>query len=152
MANSFFFFYIYLDLLDENITDVICMIALEEISINTSHRLFRWLSARLQPSALAMELLQSSTKPSICPPTCQGWRLLRSKLPAEIWNIYKSQKKHWYVTFKFAENGLAATTNTYCDFNSTLMGTVTDGRCNLQYPKLKIHDRIYRSSLFQYLA
>ena len=38
----------------------------------------------------------------------------------KIWNILKAQWKQSYLTFRFAGDGLAPTTNEYCDFNATL--------------------------------
>ena len=39
----------------------------------------------------------------------------------KIWNIWKSKWKHSYSTFWFAGNGLALTTNKFCDLNATIM-------------------------------
>ena len=52
----------------------------------------------------------------------------------KIWNIWKAQKKHPYLTISLAANGLAPTTNKYCDFNVTLRCSVMDEKCNLQCP------------------
>ena len=66
----------------------------------------------------------------------------------KIWNILKAQGKHSYSTFRCAGNGLAPTTNKYCDLNATLTCSVMDEKYNFQYPKLKTHNRMYRSLSF----
>ena len=43
----------------------------------------------------------------------------------KIWIIWKAQLKHSSSTFRFAENGLALTTNKYCGFNATLAYSAT---------------------------
>ena len=63
----------------------------------------------------------------------------------KIWNIWRAQWKHSLRTFWFAGNGLAPTTSKYCYFNATLTGDVMDENCNLQYPKLKLYNTIYRN-------
>ena len=58
-------------------------------------------------------------------------------IPAKIWNIWKAQWKHSYLTFLFARIGLAPTTN------GTLTCCVMVVKCNLQCSKLEIHNRMY---------
>ena len=57
----------------------------------------------------------------------------------KLWDNWKAQWKHSYLTFWFAGNGLAPTTNRYCDINATIKCNVMDENCNLQCPKLKIN-------------
>ena len=46
----------------------------------------------------------------------------------------ENTKKHWYLTFWFAENGLASTTSKYPYINATLVYIVMDENviCNVQ--------------------
>ena len=54
-----------------------------------------------------------------------------------------------YLELWFAGNSLAVSTNKYWDLkNATLKCSVMDERCNLQYPKLKISNRMYRNAYF----
>ena len=69
-----------------------------------------------------------------------------ASLPAKIWNILKAQWKRSCFTFRCAGNGLAPTTNKYCDFSATLTCSVKN--YNLQCPKLKIHKKCIRVSFF----
>ena len=57
-----------------------------------------------------------------------------ASLPAKIWNILKAQWKRSCFTFRFSGNGLAPTTNKYCDFSATLTCSVIDENiiCNVQ--------------------
>ena len=57
-------------------------------------------------------------------------------------------RKHSYSTFWFTGNGVAPTTNKYCDFNATLTYSVMNEKYNLQCPKLMQHYRIYRNAPF----
>ena len=50
---------------------------------------------------------------------------------SKIWNIQKTQWKHSYLTFLFVRNGLAPTTNKYCDFDATLIWSDADEKFNL---------------------
>ena len=60
----------------------------------------------------------------------------------KIADIWTPQWKHSHLIFWFAENGLASTINKYCHFNATLVSSAMDDKCNLQSPKLEIHNRI----------
>ena len=66
----------------------------------------------------------------------------------KIRNICKAEWKHLYLSFWFAGNCLLQTTNKYCDFNTALTCSVMDEKGNLQCPKLKIHNRMYRNGSF----
>ena len=69
----------------------------------------------------------------------------------QLWKLWKAQWKHSYLTFWFAGNGLPPTANNYCDFNATLTCNVIDEECNIQCPKSKECNRLYRNvSFFQY--
>ena len=63
----------------------------------------------------------------------------------KIWNIWKAQREHSYLTCWFARNGFAPATNKYCDFNVNFMCRVMVEKCNLQCPKWRIHNRMYRN-------
>ena len=69
-------------------------------------------------------------------------------LPAKIWNIYKAQWKHSYLTIWIPENGLAPIQNKHYDYNATLACSVMDEEFNLLCPELKLHNRIYRNVSF----
>ena len=57
----------------------------------------------------------------------------------KIWNTWKAaQWKHSYPWF--AGNGLAPVANKVCGLKATLMCGAMDEKCNLQYPKWKIHN------------
>ena len=76
-----------------------------------------------------------------------GWRqshpvLLSYSVLYNIWNIWKAQWKHSYLTLKFTGNGLALSTNKYCGFNVTLTCGAIDEKWNLQCPELEVHNRI----------
>ena len=69
------------------------------------------------------------------------------------YGIFGEHRKHSYLTFCFAGNGLPPTTNKYCDFNATLMCNVMEEICNPQCPKLKIHNNINGDCIiFRYFA
>ena len=63
-------------------------------------------------------------------------------LLAKIWNIWRVQWKHSYLTFWFDGNALAATIYKYCDFDANLMCSVMDKRCHFEWPKLKTHGNV----------
>ena len=82
---------------------------------------------------------------------------LKLKLPAKNLESLKSTRET-HVAFRFVGNGLAPTTNKYCDINATLtcsdswdyytfivVSGVMDEKCNLQCSKWEIHNRMYRS-------
>ena len=66
----------------------------------------------------------------------------------------KAQYKHSYFTFWFTANGLAQTTNKYCDFKATLTCSILVAKSNLQCLKFMIHNRIYTDVWYlnKYLA
>ena len=67
----------------------------------------------------------------------------------KIWNIWKSQWKHSYLTLKFAGNGLESTTNKCCDFNATITCSVM---VKMQLAIFEIKDNeIYRNVSFMIL-
>ena len=68
---------------------------------------------------------------------------LSSKILAKNRNSLKAQWKQSYFTFWCAENGLVPTINTYCDFSAIFTFNVTDKKCNLQCPQLKLHNTIF---------
>ena len=61
----------------------------------------------------------------------------------KCWCFSKAQYKHSYLTFWFTANGLAQTTNKYCDFKATLTCSILVAKSNLQCLKFMIHNRIY---------
>ena len=61
----------------------------------------------------------------------------------KLWNIWKAQWRHSYLTFWFAWNDLALIPNKYCAFNTTLICSVMGEKCNLQCLEVKIHNKIY---------
>ena len=55
----------------------------------------------------------------------------------QVYTTGKCYGMHSYLTFWFTGNGLAPTTNKYCDFNATHMCSVTDGKKQLEMSKIK---------------
>ena len=81
---------------------------------------------------------------------CNDSEWFASTLPAKIWTSWKTQWRHSFFRFRFAECGLAPTTTHILWKNATLTCSVIDEKCNLQSSKSKIHHRIYRNvSFFQ---
>ena len=66
----------------------------------------------------------------------------------KIWTSWKTQWKHSFFLFRFAECGLAPTTTHILWQYATLTCSVIDEKCNLQSSKSKIHNRIYRNVSF----
>ena len=64
-----------------------------------------------------------------------------------IWNELWT---HSFLTFWFAGNGLAPTTNRYCDFYTTFMCNVVDEKYNLLCPKSKMYRGMYIFLYFLY--
>ena len=60
----------------------------------------------------------------------------------------KHSTKKTYLTFWFAGNDLALTTNKYCDFNATFICSVMDEKLNFHCPTLKIYNRMFRNVSF----
>ena len=69
-------------------------------------------------------------------------------LSANIWNIWKAQWEHSYLTLWFAGSCVAPTTNKYFDLNATLMRRLITKNCILECPKLKIYNGMYRNVSF----
>ena len=64
------------------------------------------------------------------------------------YGIYEKHHGNTRFDIWFEGNGLAPTSNKYCDLNVTPTRGVMDDKCDLQYVKLKIHNRIYSNVSF----
>ena len=66
----------------------------------------------------------------------------------KIWNIWKAQPKHSYLTWEFAGSGLAPANKMCYDLNATLSYIARDNKYKVQCPKLKLQNKIYSNVSF----
>ena len=74
-------------------------------------------------------------------------KLKWNDIPGKIGNIWKAIGKHshWHMVYW---RWRAINHKQYCDFDKSSLCSVMDDKCNLQCPKLKMHNRIYRNVSF----